>query len=145
MECWKINVAIFPSRQIVFPSELLKLPLQSPQIANRRSYAWALGKSLGLRPRDFPRAQAIFQRIPLLLSQYSSNLESTSYFLPDARYKHLYEKTVKITELKLTVFIFGATYHNGIYAKPGNFFCIATRLNITQFTINELEKITNHI
>ena len=27
--------------------------------------------SLGLRPRDFPRAQAIFHRIPLLSSQYS--------------------------------------------------------------------------
>ena len=37
----------------------------------RWNIAWALGKSLGLRPRDFPRAQAIFHRIPLLSSQYS--------------------------------------------------------------------------
>ena len=31
--------------------------------------AWALEKSIGLRPRDFPRAPAIFHRISLLLSQ----------------------------------------------------------------------------
>ena len=37
----------------------------------RWNIAWALGKSLGLRPRDFPRAQAIFHRIPRLESQYS--------------------------------------------------------------------------
>ena len=37
----------------------------------RWNIAWALGKSLGLRPRDFPRAQAIFHRIPLPSSQYS--------------------------------------------------------------------------
>ena len=37
----------------------------------RWNIAWALRKSLGLRPRDFPRAQAIFHRIPLLSSQYS--------------------------------------------------------------------------
>ena len=30
--------------------------------------AWALRKSLGLRPRDFPLAQAIFHRISLFLS-----------------------------------------------------------------------------
>ena len=40
--------------------------------------AWALRKSLGLRPQNFPRAQAIFHRIyiSLLSSQYtySSNL-----------------------------------------------------------------------
>ena len=40
----------------------------------RWNIAWALGKSLGLRPRDFPRAQAIFHRMPLLSSQYSYNL-----------------------------------------------------------------------
>ena len=40
----------------------------------RWNIAWALGKSLGLRPRDFPRAQAIFHRIPLLSSQYSYNI-----------------------------------------------------------------------
>ena len=32
--------------------------------------AWALGKSLGLRPRDFPWAPAIFHIISLLSSQY---------------------------------------------------------------------------
>jgi len=37
----------------------------------RWNIAWALGKSLGLRPRDFPLAQAIFHCIPLLSSQYS--------------------------------------------------------------------------
>ena len=36
MEYWKITVAIFPSRQSVFPSELLKLPWQSPLLANTR-------------------------------------------------------------------------------------------------------------
>ena len=41
----------------------------------RWNIAWALGKSLGLRPRDFPRAQAIFHRIPLLSSQYSYSLK----------------------------------------------------------------------
>ena len=40
----------------------------------RWNIAWALGKSLGLRPRDFPRAQAIFHCIPLLSSQYSYSL-----------------------------------------------------------------------
>ena len=38
MEYWKITVAIFPSRQNVFPSELLKLLHQSPQIGNTRKY-----------------------------------------------------------------------------------------------------------
>ena len=31
-------------------------------------------KSLGLRPRDFPWAQAIFHRLPLLSSQYSYSI-----------------------------------------------------------------------
>ena len=35
----------------------------------------ALGKSLGLCPRDFPWAQATFHHIPLLLSQYSFSFE----------------------------------------------------------------------
>ena len=38
MGYWKITVAIFPSRQSVFPSELLKLPWQSPRIGNTRNF-----------------------------------------------------------------------------------------------------------
>ena len=38
MEYWKITVAIFPSRQRVFSSELLKLPWQSPLLSNTRKY-----------------------------------------------------------------------------------------------------------
>ena len=34
----------------------------------RWNLAWALGKSLGLRPQDFPHAQAIFHGISLLSS-----------------------------------------------------------------------------
>ena len=45
----------------------------------RWNIAWALGKSLGLRPRDFPRAQAIFHRIPLLSSQYSYKMQHCCY------------------------------------------------------------------
>ena len=33
-----MTVAIFPSRLSVFPSELLKLPWQSPLLANTRKY-----------------------------------------------------------------------------------------------------------
>ena len=38
MEYWKITVAIFHSRQSVFPSEFLKLQWQSPLKANTREY-----------------------------------------------------------------------------------------------------------
>ena len=38
MEYWKITVAIFPSRQSVFPSEFLKLPWPSPLLVNTRKY-----------------------------------------------------------------------------------------------------------
>ena len=38
MEYWKINVATFPSRQSIFPSELLKLTWQSPQKVNTGKY-----------------------------------------------------------------------------------------------------------
>ena len=37
-------------------------------------YDEILPQPSGNPPRDFPRAQAIFQRIPLLSSQYSYNL-----------------------------------------------------------------------
>ena len=37
----------------------------------RWNIAWDQGKSRGRSPRDFPRAQAIFHRIPRLESQYS--------------------------------------------------------------------------
>ena len=47
----------------------------------RWNIAWALGKSLGLRPRDFPRAQAIFHRIPLLSSQYSYSITKPAALL----------------------------------------------------------------
>ena len=40
----------------------------------RWNIAWALRKSLGLRPSNFPRAQAISHRISLLLSSYRYNL-----------------------------------------------------------------------
>ena len=39
MENWKIIVAIFPSRSRIFPSELLKLPWQSPLLAKTRKYS----------------------------------------------------------------------------------------------------------
>ena len=35
MEDWKIAVALFPSKQSVFPSELLKLPHKSPRIGEK--------------------------------------------------------------------------------------------------------------
>ena len=38
MEYWKITVTMFPSRQSLFPSELIKLPWQSPLLANTRKY-----------------------------------------------------------------------------------------------------------
>ena len=38
MKYGKITVAIFPSRQSVFPSERLKLSWQSPLLANTRKY-----------------------------------------------------------------------------------------------------------
>ena len=37
-EYWKITVPIFPSRQSIFPSELLKLPWQSNQKVNTGKY-----------------------------------------------------------------------------------------------------------
>ena len=43
----------------------------------RWNIAWALGKSLGLCPRDFPQAQAIFHRKSLLLSQYRFSMNNT--------------------------------------------------------------------
>ena len=39
MEYWKITVVIFPSRQSIFPSELFKLPWQSPQKVNTGKYS----------------------------------------------------------------------------------------------------------
>ena len=60
MEYWKTVVAIFPSRQSVFPSEFLKLPHLSPQTSNNVS---VLGRDkgytvkYGLSPREFPRVQ----------------------------------------------------------------------------------------
>jgi len=55
MEYWKIAVAIFPSRQSVFPSELLKLPWQSPQIGNTRKYSSSRAGSIRVRilPREY--------------------------------------------------------------------------------------------
>ena len=42
--------------------------------------AWALGKSLGFQPRNFPRAQAIFPCISLLSLQYKFNCEKKIFW-----------------------------------------------------------------
>ena len=55
MEYWKIAVAILPSRQSVFPSELLKLSWQSPQIGNTRKYSSSRAGPIRVRilPREY--------------------------------------------------------------------------------------------
>ena len=51
----KITVAIFPSRQRVFPSELLKLSWQSPLLANTRKYSSSRAGPIQVRipPREY--------------------------------------------------------------------------------------------
>ena len=78
IEYWKLAVAIFPSRQCVFPSELLNLPHQSPQISNTRKY-WASSGGAGSAPWDFPWAQAIFHLYP---SSRHNTLRIKEYFMP---------------------------------------------------------------
>ena len=58
MEYWKLTVAIFPSRQSVFPSELLKLPWQSPLLANTRKYSFSM--RVCIRTRIEPALQDKF-------------------------------------------------------------------------------------
>ena len=55
MEYRKITVAIFPSRQSIFPSELLKMPWQSPLLANTRKYSSSRAGPIRVRipPREY--------------------------------------------------------------------------------------------
>ena len=55
MEYWKITGAIFPSRQSIFPSELLKLPWQSPLLVNTRKYSSSRAGPMRVRipPREY--------------------------------------------------------------------------------------------
>ena len=65
----------------------------------RWNIAWALGKSLGLRPRYFPRVQATFHRMSLLLSEYRYIIVITNNISTVSCISDWYEVILRVWEI----------------------------------------------